>query len=191
LKFIVQKRIILEVELIKLCHPEVDVTNEGLLERVVALEEKIKKGVQVVAKNIEQMPMVEDKLVEKKIYQEALPAEIETAMQDFIKVIEQSEHPVKAMLNHTTRAYLGDGPIYIICPSETIKNTLKEKENHDRIVEVLGSIHKRKFELDIVTEDEFGHMAHDVKQTTTGVEEAKDMQAQILAKINFDQIEQI
>lgn len=194
LKYIVQKRIILEVELIKLCHPEVSVSNEGILERVVALEDKLKQGVQVFQGQPiqeEQAPLEQTKKVEKKIYEEALPTEVETAMTDFVQVINRSQHPIKAMLASTTRAYLGNGPLYIICPGETVKNTLKEKDNHDKIVEALESIHQKRFELEVVTETEFDRLAHDIKDSSSGVVEAKDFQANILAKINYDNVEEI
>ncbi|MBQ4558728.1 MAG: DNA polymerase III subunit gamma/tau [Tyzzerella sp.] len=45
LKYATQKRVMLEVALIKLCKPEMDVNQDSLLDRIRAVEEKVEKGV--------------------------------------------------------------------------------------------------------------------------------------------------
>jgi len=191
LKYISQKRIILEVELIKLCHPQVDSSNEGLLQRMVELEQKVASGIHIIEKQQDVKPVVEPVLVKKAIYKEALPKDVEEAMARFGEVIDQMEMILRAALTKTTRAYMGDGSLYIICESDIVKNTLSEKENKVRIVEVLEKIHSKTFDLIFMTEREFNHYAHEHKDTTTGVDEAKAKQKEILAKkVNFP-IEQI
>ncbi|MDA3847435.1 MAG: DNA polymerase III subunit gamma/tau [Vallitaleaceae bacterium] len=192
LKYVSQKRIILEVELIKLCHPQVDSSNEGLLERMVELEQKLASGISSVAASQQAVALVsEPKEVKKAIYKDALPKDIEEAIGRFAEVIGQMEMILRAALTKTTRAYMGDGSLYIICESDIIKNTLSAAENKVRIVEALEKVHGKTFDLVIMTEKEFNHYAHEKKDTTTGVDEAKAMQSEILAKkINFP-IEQI
>lgn len=45
LKYATQKRVMLEVALIKLCKPEMEVNQDSLLDRIRAVEEKVEKGV--------------------------------------------------------------------------------------------------------------------------------------------------
>lgn len=45
LKYATQKRVMLEVALIKLCKPEMDVNQDSLLDRIRAVEEKVEQGV--------------------------------------------------------------------------------------------------------------------------------------------------
>ena len=45
LKYATQKRVMLEVALIKLCKPEMEVNEDSLLDRIRAVEEKVEKGV--------------------------------------------------------------------------------------------------------------------------------------------------
>lgn len=187
IKYVSQKRIILEVELIKLCHPEVDNSNEGILQRIVDVEKQLEEGVSLV----QAAPVVEEAPLDIKaaIYPEALPEETEKAIGMYAQVINRMEPMVKAVLRKTTPVYMGDGVFYIICESDFQKNTLSQEQNRDKIISVLQSIHERTFSVDIKTEAEFKHLAHETKDTSTGVEEAKDLYTKIMETGMFEGIQ--
>ena len=49
LKYATQKRVMLEVALIKLCTPAMENTQDSLLDRIRAVEEKVEKGIDAAA----------------------------------------------------------------------------------------------------------------------------------------------
>lgn len=56
LRYATQKRVLLEVALIKLCTPAMDVEKDSLLDRIRALEEKLEQGLAVAAQGQAGMP---------------------------------------------------------------------------------------------------------------------------------------
>lgn len=186
IKYISQKRVMVEVELMKLCRPSVNFSNEGLLERIRLLEEKIEKGIIVNTETHTTLPKEEEIEIKKTINPDAIPQDIKKAISKFNVLIDSMSGMEKAILKKVTPAYLEDEYLYIICENAVQKERLLLEENIDAMNNSLEKIHKKKFHLKILTEKEYNMLAHETKDTTTGVDEAKGIFDEIKAKINFD-----
>jgi DNA polymerase-3 subunit gamma/tau len=188
IKYITMKRVMIEVELIKLCQPSSDTSYEGIFERIRVIEDKIENGITLnapvaEAPKAEAVPAVE---IKKKINIEAIPEDIQVAIGRFQAVIDRFSGMEKAVLKKVTPTSLEDDILYIVCENKVQKDRLLLKENYSNINNILAEIHEKQFKLSIVTEKEFDLLAHNEKDISTGTKEAKNLFKEIKSKINFD-----
>lgn len=181
-----QKRVLIEVELMKLCQPSTSSSYEGILERLRHLEKQMEEGVRVVSVESEKAVAEEPKEIKRTIRPEAIPQDIKEAMLKFPDLINKTSGLEKAILTRAVPAYMEDEFLYIICEDEIQKSRLVLPENIERINEVLSELHNKSFKIKILTAMEYDTLALNNKETTTGVEEAKNLFEAIKSQINFD-----
>ena len=100
LKYATQKRVMLEVALIKLCKPEMEVSQDSLLDRIRAVEEKVEKGVssprtEVVYVNRGEEQQKEQPKVELP---KALHEDVQKVVQNFPAIRNQASGMLKVYL---------------------------------------------------------------------------------------------
>ena len=99
IRFATEKRVLIEVVLIKLCKPEMETGNDALLERVKRIEETLEKGVSFETKS----DVSSDKASEEKPIESAsLPA----AVPDDIKVIAAKWDRIIASADSSDKSFL-------------------------------------------------------------------------------------
>lgn len=78
LRFAVQKRILIEIALIKMCRPAMETNQDAILDRIIQLERKIENGIAVQPVSAGNYKQASDKKpVEKPVLPDALPEEIQ------------------------------------------------------------------------------------------------------------------
>ncbi len=166
IKYMSGKRTLIEIELIKLCQPALNTDNDAVLSRLNQIEQQIHSGMLQVERfeqthplmNLEDDTKMHTKTKPKKkvkLRTDAFPEDIKAAIKDWPKVILRTEGLLKATLKLTKAFYLNDDRLTIICENTIQKNTLSEEINIGKIEEVLGLIHSKKFELNIIEEQEY------------------------------------
>lgn len=190
IKYMSGKRTLIEIELIKLCQPSLNIDNDAILSRLLEIETKIKSGILMNVK--ENQPSDErfsdsSKTIDgqstkskKIINTEAFPEDIKKAISDWPKVVMSTSTLLKATLREVVPFYMDDEKLTIVCRNDIQKKNLSEEANMSKIVEVLGDLHGRKFELNIVTERQYQDKKH---SSFSDIEEAV---REISKKIAFD-----
>ncbi|MBC7960593.1 MAG: DNA polymerase III subunit gamma/tau [Vallitaleaceae bacterium] len=186
LKMATQKRVLIEVEFMKLCQPTVNSSFEGLMERLRHLEKRVDDGIQISQAPPVEKIKEEPKVIKKTILPEAIPKDIKAAMQRFSELIDKTTGMEKAILTRTTPAYLEDEFLYLICDDDIQKNRLLLPENLEKINTILTNMHQREFKLKILSIKEYDVLALNNKDTITGAIEAKSVFESIKSQINFD-----
>ena len=147
LRTAVQKRVVTEVAIIKLCHPEMEKDTGSLSERISRLEEKLSSGAFLVqAQGMPQSdagPSVAAVApVQKKALPEALPEDIQTIVENWDQVIRQVTGLLRSSLREGMATLSDDGKLLIVFNEEqqVAYNLLSTEENKKRIEEILSGI---------------------------------------------------
>jgi len=186
IKLATQKRVLIEVALMKLCQKSLEHSFDGLIERLNALEKKVEeapKVVQVVEKNQE---IPEKKEAKKVVLKEALPEDVREAMLRFNELVNKTSGLEKAILTRAIPAYLEDGFLYIICEEEIQKGNLNKPETISKINDILGSLHQKNFKIKVLTSSEYDTIAHTAKEQAANTSEAKNLFEELKSQIKFD-----
>lgn len=136
LKYTDQKRIMLEVAVIKICQPQMDDSKDALLERIKLLEDKLDKGVTITTttektttnSTVNTIQKSSPKVKPKK--PKAVPKDIKKGVNLWNDIKSNFDQVVKALLNDTKAGYLEDDFYYIIFKDSFIIETIqKHKED--------------------------------------------------------------
>ena len=111
-----QKRIMIEIALIKLCKPQMEIQADSLLDRIRALEEQMEKGIPVMAAAIPAdggaVSVVAAPV--KKELPKALPEEIKEVVGKWPAIVATAENLLKNQLKHAKLSLSVDGKLLLV-----------------------------------------------------------------------------
>ena len=140
IRYASQKRVLVEVTLIKLCKPQMEVEQDALLHRLVKLEEAVAKGI-VVAPSDKQQQLIIPQPEEEKVvqYPKALPEDIAQVAENWSKIFEKVPGYLKAYLSRI-RPSVGNENELLLVFTEAFDKDYVEQEGHiDEIKKVILS----------------------------------------------------
>ena len=141
MKYATQKRILLEVALIKLCTPAMEIKQDSLIDRIRAVEEKLEQGVVAVAtSNTSVVNQVQDVNQPKPEVPKAIPEDVKRVVQKWSGIVANTELPMKSYLsNRFTKLSLGgDNKLMMVVEDGVASDYLKQdecKEAIERLIE--------------------------------------------------------
>ena len=137
LKYATQKRVLLEVMLIKLCKPEMEVQDDTILERVRAVEEKIENGLVTAAPSLaggaskesvaEEQPRVE--------LPKALHADVQAVVQNFTSIRNEVSGILKMTLKKA-RLSVGSQDQLLLVFDDEVQEQLVNTPEHLQEIEM-------------------------------------------------------
>lgn len=154
LKYATQKRVLLEVALIKLCTPAMEVTQDSLLDRIRAVEEKLENGLAVMpaagayqnAGNV--MPgghpgnawtdggVAEGTRQVKPELPMAIPEDVQEVVKSFRSIADETSGPVRTYLKRARLSLGGDNRLMIVLP-DAMGASIVGREDHKEELESL------------------------------------------------------
>lgn len=120
IRYAAQKRILVEIALIKLCKPEMETDQEAVLDRIRQVEEKVENGIVVTAA---QMPAgapgaqgVPQAGVAKPKPQlpKAVPEDIQEIVRKWPAIVGNAENPMKMYLKNARLSLGGDNKLMVV-----------------------------------------------------------------------------
>ena len=139
IKYATQKRILLEVALIKLCKPEMETNQDALLDRIRAVEEKIENGlVTTVVQTSESRTVSNQQNQTKPEIPKAVPEDIKQVVQKWSGIIGNAEMPLKLYLKNARLSLGGDHKLMMVAEDGVHYDYLKQegcKEQIERLIE--------------------------------------------------------
>jgi DNA polymerase-3 subunit gamma/tau len=149
MRYASNQRIMLEVELIKLCSNTVKNDTDYLAARLSEIERRIKSGAFITQKSEVNSPQ---KTVKPK--PKAVPDDIKQVIGDWKKISSGIEEPsARALLLSTSAVYEDDGRITIVCDDGAVDDIIKSKL--DLIKNVLENKYKKTFEIKTTSRTEY------------------------------------
>lgn len=140
LKFATQKRVLLEVALIKLCKPEMEVSQDTLLERIRAVEEQVANGAMSGKTEVVYVNRAEEavKAKEKPELPKALPEEVQAVAKNFRMIANQATGMMKGYLKQARLSVGNQNQLLLVFQDEmsaTFVGSQAHKEDVQRLIE--------------------------------------------------------
>ena len=155
IRYAAQKRILIEIALIKLCRPDMEKDYESVVERVRAVEEKIENGVAVMPAgavysgqntggDTGQTPAAK----EQPPLPKAIPEDVQAAVDKWPMIVGQASMPMKQYIKDAGLSLGGDNKLMIVVEDGLASDYFLRQEGHKEILEqmISGAIGK---EIDV------------------------------------------
>jgi len=116
IRYASQKRILVEIALIKLCKPEMEVEQDGLLDRIRQVEEKVESG--VVMTVAEGMPAATGTAATvakpKPQLPKAIPEDVKHIVSSWPSIVGSAQNPMKMYLKSAKLSLGGDNRLMVV-----------------------------------------------------------------------------
>lgn len=139
IKYATQKRVLLEVTLIKLCTPAMETTQDSLLDRIRAVEEKVEKADFSTQGEQRVVYVQEEKQagpVERPKLEKAIPDDVQEVVQNFRGIANEASPMLRNYLKYAKLSLGGDDRLLVVLPDEISANVVGTEE-HKKELEAL------------------------------------------------------
>ena len=153
IRYASQKRILVEIALIKLCKPQMEESNEAVLERLRQVEDKVENGVVVAADTYGGIPAGSAPVQkEPPKLPKAVPEDIREIVNKWPGIVGSAENPLKQYLKHVSLS-LGsdDSLLLVISDPQTEDYFMQYPENRKQLEELLAEYSGKEVKVDLKT----------------------------------------
>ncbi len=138
MKYSSQKRVLVEIALIKLNQPSMERDQSSLNNRIALLEKKIESGDFVAARPAGEIPMPAQQAKPKKVWDKAVPSDIQYVVDNWGAVQRHISQPYKQFLNGARFSVKGEDTLLIVF--EGFAATGFGACNKPEVIEMLNTI---------------------------------------------------
>ncbi len=199
IRYATQKRILIEMAIIKLCRPAMETDTASLADRIRQVEEKLEKGIPMVAVNpgagSASVPgngtaplQGTEKPAGKAELPKAIPEDIQNVVNRWSRIVDETANPMKSYLKNAYPSLSGDEKLLVVVEDGLPSEYFKRQENRDQFKNVIGSVTGKDMEI-IIQSAENGRNPEDLYPDLTRlVDQAIDMEIEELDEIpgNFE-----
>lgn len=153
LKYASQKRVLLEITLIKLCRPQMETGTDTLLERIRAIEKQIEEGV-ISAAPVKERAVCAEQISEagsekKPMLPQALNEDVKAVVKDFRSVVNETSPLLRTYLKKA-RLSAGDGNrLIIVLPDEVSAGAVGSEAHKEEIRGLIAQKTGKQMDLDV------------------------------------------
>lgn len=115
IRYASQKRILIEMALIKLCKPAMETKQDALLDRIREVEDKLENGITINAV-VSDNAATTQPVKEKPKLPAAIPQEIEKIVKNWPAVMAQIENPMRTYLKNARLSLAADSGLLVVVP---------------------------------------------------------------------------
>lgn len=199
IRYATQKRILIEMAVIKLCRPAMETDTASLADRIRQVEEKLEKGIPMMAVNPGAgngsvpgngtAPLQGgERTVGKAELPKAIPEDIQNVVSRWSRIVDETANPMKSYLKNAYPSLSGDGKLLVVVQDVLPSDYFKRQENRDQLKAVIGSVTGKDMEI-IIQSAENGRNPEDLYPDLTRlVDQTIDMEIEELDEIpgNFE-----
>lgn len=163
LKYAAQKRVLLEVALIKLCTPAMEVEQDSLLDRIRAVEEKLEQGMpageiqeRVVYVTGDGSP-VPSKQKKKPELPNAIPEDIQEVVKNFRPIADEASGMLRTFLKKARLSLGGDNRLMIVMPGSMEAEVVGKEQHRKELEELIENRIGKKVEVEVRHVEEGRH----------------------------------
>lgn len=133
MKYATQKRVLLEVALIKLCVPAMETNQDTLLDRIRAVEEKVEQGAgvaeRVVYVNRDAGENSQADRLPKPELPNAIPEDVQEVVKNFRAIADEASGMLRGYLKKARLSLGGDNRLMIVLP-DSLSASVVGREDH-------------------------------------------------------------
>lgn len=145
IKYANQKRILVEIALIKLCKPQMETNEEAVLDRVRQVEEKLEQGITVV-QQVETVQVDTTPVKEKPKLPAAVPEDIQKIAANWPSIVDRTEGYTKSILKRTTIS-LSDTNKLMLVGEGMVADFFQDDGHKEQLVNLLGQVVGKEVEV--------------------------------------------
>ena len=154
IRYASQKRILVEIALIKLCKPQMEQNQEAILDRIRQVEDKLENGVVVAATEGDGMTK-EVSANAKKTRPElpkAIPEDVKEIVQKWPSIVGNAENPMKMYLKTAKLSLGGDNRLMVVLEDGIISDYFTQHpQNKEQLELLLSDFSGKEIEVSIQT----------------------------------------
>lgn len=151
LKYATQKRVLLEVALIKLCTPAMEVSQDSLLDRIRAVEEKLEQGVPVrqYGSEPEREQRIETVSQPKPEVPLAIPEDVQEVVKNFRSIADETSGPVRTYLKKARLSLGGDNRLMVVLPDGMGASIVGREDHKEELESLIEQRIGKKVEVEV------------------------------------------
>lgn len=153
IRYASQKRILIEVALIKLCRPAMETDTESILERIRELEDKLANGVAALpaAENRAAGSELVQTAASKKIQvPKAVPEDVKAVAERWTSIVNRMEQPMRTYLKGARLSLGGDNKLIIVVEDGPASDYFqKNQENREQLKRALSDSVAKEVEINV------------------------------------------
>ena len=150
IKYASQKRVLLEIAIIKLCKPSMETDIESMLDRIRDLEEKLEKGVLVSGKPETAYEAEDDTDYEPVELPKALSEDVKLAISRWNEIVADIRNPLQSFLKKSKLSVSEDNRLIITTTDAMAHEYYSRDIAKDELAKALEGIIKKSVEFDFV-----------------------------------------
>lgn len=175
MKYATQKRVLLEVALIKLCVPEMETNQDTLLDRIRAVEEKVEQGAgaaeRVVYVNRDAGENSQADRLPKPELPNAIPEDVQEVVKNFRAIADEASGMLRGYLKKARLSLGGDNRLMIVLP-DSLSASVVGREDH---VAELEDLIEKKIEKKVSVEVRYVEEGRHFEDTFVDIEKKINM----------------
>lgn len=141
-KYSSQKRVLIEIALIKLCRPQMEKDETSILERIRQIEKQLEQGIPMAAAPDfpQQTTEIRDNVpeVRKKEIPKAIPEDVQKAIQNWNSILQGLPGGMRTYLKSAVPSLAGDNILLIVLDDEVAAAYLGREEHKKELEEVIA-----------------------------------------------------
>ncbi len=156
IRYATQKRILVEIALIKLCKPSMETSSDALLERIREVEDRLENGVVMAAAAAGDGQMMAGTgggaapAKQKPQLPKAIPEDIKTIVGNWPTIVGSTDYPMKAYLKNAKLSLGGDNRLQIVLEDGQPSDHFTEHpENKARLEGIISEFLEKEVEVTI------------------------------------------
>lgn len=155
IKYATQKRILIEIALIKLCRPSMETDAESVLDRVRVIEDKLERGIVQTVSSVTQpapyqMAQQPDADVSRPPLPKAIPEDIKMIVNKWPSVVGEASMPMKQYLKTAKLSLGGDNKLVLVLEDGMASDYFMRQEGHKELLEqIIAGIAGKEIEVNI------------------------------------------
>ncbi|MDE5745986.1 MAG: DNA polymerase III subunit gamma/tau [Acetatifactor sp.] len=178
IRYASQKRILVEIALIKLCRPGMETSQEALLERIRDVEDKVEKGVTLPPAGYlpGQAPGATDAggaPRQKPQRPQAIPDDVREVVSHWPAIVGNAENPMRIYLKEAVPSLGGDGHLMLVLKDGVASDYFTQHpQNKEQLENLIADYIGKEMEVNIQVagdEQEIEETYYDLRQGIPGV----------------------
>ena len=165
MRYATQKRVMLEVALIKLCTPAMETNQDSLLERIRAVEEKVEQGIAAAGSMQEKIVYVngsgegEDagKAQKRPELPNAIPEDVQEVVRNFRSIADEASGMVRGYLKKARLSLGGDNRLLVVLPDSLAASVVGREDHVQELEGLIENKIGKKVEIEVRCVEEGRH----------------------------------
>lgn len=149
IRYASQKRILVEIALIKLCRPDMESSQDALLDRIRQVEEQVENGVTVAAA-VTPAAASETAVHSRPLLPKAIPEDVKEIVQKWPAIVGNAENPMKMYLKLAKLSLGGDNRLMLVLEDGIASDYFsRNPQNREQLERLLSDFCGKEIEVQI------------------------------------------